>query len=207
MRAASKHRICYVCQMNTNIVLYTHIYLPCLLPLFWLCTPNPDLFPFYITQTRIIALETPISLANRCLIHRCRNQKSSRYLLGKRSNVLSRSLTVPVRKKASSLIDQPEDVLLSHLSKERVISILRPPYNSCTRATTHTHTHTQTKGEIVYSQVKEQLPEYGKENALQTIRNDSRLETPPKKAENPVLQNNQSCGLGCTNTTTKRGSS
>lgn len=50
---------------------------------------------------------------------------------------------------------------------------------------------------MVYSQVKEELPQDGKEDALETIRDDSRLQTPTKQAEDTILQDDQPRSLGC----------
>lgn len=47
-----------------------------------------------------------------------------------------------------------------------------------------------------YPQVKEELPQNRKDDALQTIGNDARLEPTAKQAENTILQNNNSSSLG-----------
>lgn len=43
----------------------------------------------------------------------------------------------------------------------------------------------QTK--YMHSQVKEELPENGEQDALKAIRNDSRLQTPTEEAKNTIL--------------------
>lgn len=50
----------------------------------------------------------------------------------------------------------------------------------------------------LYSQVKEELPKDGEQDALQTVRDDTCLEATAKEAQNAILQNDQPRSLGCT---------
>lgn len=48
-----------------------------------------------------------------------------------------------------------------------------------------------------YSQVEEQLPKNRKEDALQTVCNDTRLQSTAKQAQNAILENHKPSGLSC----------
>jgi hypothetical protein len=50
--------------------------------------------------------------------------------------------------------------------------------------------------DIVYSQIKEELPKDGEQDTLQTVRNDTGLETATKQTQDAVLQDDQSSRLG-----------
>lgn len=50
----------------------------------------------------------------------------------------------------------------------------------------------------LYSQIKEELPEDGEQDALQTVRDDTCLEAAAKETQDAVLKNDQPSSLGCT---------